>query len=504
MATNSHYNHVSHNDTIPSPTHETQIIDGVLRWPPTGLRVVIVGGGPAGLLAALECWRKGHQVEVVERNQAISTIGDIFFVGPSALATLKDYPTMLQQYSNVSWDNYVTYRRSDGMLVAPPFEWEYNRDDVPHHAAWPLRIRTSVSRAGLSEILYQQCRRLNIPVTFGVTVVDFEESASQGSGTAIATDGRRFTADIVIAADGLGTKSHKVVTGEVIRANPTGFAICRNFYRLDPEKHAALREKLAELSRPDCRCSSGEGFHCISVLSNDSAFVGITIPDDGTARESWAESITNEEFIKLLPITGNCDPLVLEIIRNIPENSTTKWQLCWRDPQPKWTSPEGRIIQLGDSAHAFIPSSMSGATTALEDGQSLAECLRLAGKEHAHLATKAHELMRLRRVSILQRVGFSNRREMHQKDGFEGIAKNKLDGGSMTLGKWTWTHNAEKYAVENFAKARQCLETGSEFEHTNIPKGFKWEDWSMKHELEKDEKGLSTADLKLNGDWGIY
>ncbi|GKT89066.1 hypothetical protein Ct61P_06916 [Colletotrichum tofieldiae] len=479
MATNSHYNHVSHNDTIPSPTHETQIIDGVLRWPPTGLRVVIVGGGPAGLLAALECWRKGHQVEVVERNQAISTIGDIFFVGPSALATLKDYPTMLQQYSNVSWDNYVTYRRSDGMLVAPPFEWEYNRDDVPHHAAWPLRIRTSVSRAGLSEILYQQCRRLNIPVTFGVTVVDFEESASQGSGTAIATDGRRFTADIVIAADGLGTKSHKVITGEALA-------------------------HVQDVDYTDITKCAREGFHCISVLSNDSAFVGITIPDDGTARESWAESITNEEFIKLLPITGNCDPLVLEIIRNIPENSTTKWQLCWRDPQPKWTSPEGRIIQLGDSAHAFIPSSMSGATTALEDGQSLAECLRLAGKEHAHLATKVHELMRLRRVSILQRVGFSNRREMHQKDGFEGIAKNKLDGGSMTLGKWTWTHNAEKYAVENFAKARQCLETGSEFEHTNIPKGFKWEDWSMKHELEKDEKGLSTADLKLNGDWGIY
>ncbi|GKT46764.1 FAD-dependent monooxygenase fsr3 [Colletotrichum spaethianum] len=353
-------------------------------------------------------------------------------------------------------------------------------------------------------MFYQQCRRLNIPVTFGVTIVDFEESASQRTGTAIAADGLRFTADIIIAADGLGTKSHKLVAGEVIRAIPTGFAICRTFYRLDPEKHAALCKKLTELTRPDCRCFSGEGFHCISVLGNDSVFVGITIPDDGTAQESWAESITNEEFIRLLPMTDSFDPLALEIIRNIPENSTTKWQLCWRDPQPKWTSPEGRIIQLGDSAHAFIPSSMSGATTALEDGLSLAECLRLAGKEHAHLATKVHELMRLRRVSILQRVGFSNRREMHQKGGFEEIVKNETDGGSMALGKWVWTHNAEKYATENFAKARQCMETSTEFQHTNIPKGFKWEDWSMKQELEKEQRGISTPDLKLNGDWSIY
>lgn len=35
-----------------------------------------------------------------------------------------------------------------------------------------------------------------------------------------------------------------------------------------------------------------------------------------------------------------------------------------------------------------------GASTALEDAQSLPECLRLAGKAQANLGTKVHEFIR--------------------------------------------------------------------------------------------------------------
>lgn len=38
------------------------------RLPPTGISVLIVGAGVAGLLAALECWRKGHNVRIIEKS----------------------------------------------------------------------------------------------------------------------------------------------------------------------------------------------------------------------------------------------------------------------------------------------------------------------------------------------------------------------------------------------------------------------------------------------------
>jgi succinate dehydrogenase/fumarate reductase flavoprotein subunit len=36
------------------------------RYPPTGIDILIVGGGLGGLTAALECYRKGHNVRILE------------------------------------------------------------------------------------------------------------------------------------------------------------------------------------------------------------------------------------------------------------------------------------------------------------------------------------------------------------------------------------------------------------------------------------------------------
>ena len=44
-------------------------------YPDSGLDVLIVGAGLAGLTAAIECVRKGHRVRVLERGAEINTMG---------------------------------------------------------------------------------------------------------------------------------------------------------------------------------------------------------------------------------------------------------------------------------------------------------------------------------------------------------------------------------------------------------------------------------------------
>jgi len=46
-------------------------------FPSSGLDVLVVGTGLAGLTAAIECIRKGHNVRVLERAAAINTLGEL-------------------------------------------------------------------------------------------------------------------------------------------------------------------------------------------------------------------------------------------------------------------------------------------------------------------------------------------------------------------------------------------------------------------------------------------
>ena len=54
--------------------HE-DVVDGVKRFPQNGIKVIIIGAGVGGLGAALECWRKGCEVVVLERSERLSPIG---------------------------------------------------------------------------------------------------------------------------------------------------------------------------------------------------------------------------------------------------------------------------------------------------------------------------------------------------------------------------------------------------------------------------------------------
>lgn len=49
--------------------------EGVNVHPSTGISCLVVGGGVGGLTMALESWRKGHTVRVVERSPSPSTAG---------------------------------------------------------------------------------------------------------------------------------------------------------------------------------------------------------------------------------------------------------------------------------------------------------------------------------------------------------------------------------------------------------------------------------------------
>ena len=53
--------------------------DNVHCEPPTGINVLIIGAGVGGIVAALECHRKGHNVRIWERSRSAAAGGECYF-----------------------------------------------------------------------------------------------------------------------------------------------------------------------------------------------------------------------------------------------------------------------------------------------------------------------------------------------------------------------------------------------------------------------------------------
>ncbi|KAF7524936.1 hypothetical protein G7054_g11258 [Neopestalotiopsis clavispora] len=424
--------------------------------------------------------------------------GDILAIGPSALAVFRHFPSLLQEYYDVGLDCENTVHHIDGNIAVPAMEFEYNRPDVAPHAAFPIRSKTIIGRYDLTNILYKQCVRLDIPIRWNVPIASYEEDGVSKKGRAIATDGTVYEADLVLAADGLGSRSHALTLGKPVRAVSTGYSVYRAaMWTRDLANAPLIEQYLKEQTRPQCRIYAGHNQHIVLVVSERLISIAITLPNDiqGQALESWSTTISYDKLISSLP-SPDYDPLFLEALQALPSDSVVKWDLCMRDPQPKWTSKQGHVLQLGDSAHSFIPTSANGATVAMEDGASIAECLRLSGQAGPALAAKVHQLLRFERVSLIQRMGLINRANFHR----EGHEEVKTLQSRITQGKWLWAHRSEEYAAENFAPAAAHLVSGSPFRNRNVPPGYVHEAWTLEDQIAREKEGV-VDDLHENGDW---
>jgi salicylate hydroxylase len=66
-------------------------------------------------------------------------------------------------------------------------------------------------------------------------------------------------------------------------------------------------------------------------------------------------------------------PVVQQLLSHV--TSCVKWKLASLPPLEKWVNESGRVVILGDAAHAMLPYLGQGAAMSIEDGAALAECL---------------------------------------------------------------------------------------------------------------------------------
>lgn len=156
-------------------------------------------------------------------------------IGPSAQQHVeKNWPAVYAAGLETAADPRISFHRVTGEKIADALAFavgkkgEVNLNDDGEPA--PDRAYRA-SRPKFTTALLEQALALGIDVMYGQRAVDYFEDETRAG--VILEDGSKIEGDVVVAADGLGTKSHKLVNGHDIRAISSKHSIFRTAYSVD-------------------------------------------------------------------------------------------------------------------------------------------------------------------------------------------------------------------------------------------------------------------------------
>lgn len=108
-------------------------------------------------------------------------------------------------------------------------------------------------------------------------------------------------------------------------------------------------------------------------------------------REGWAAMAADKEaLVGFLRANNEGMPeMVRNAVTSIPRESLNLWPFYVVPRLERWGSEAGKVLILGDAAHAIPPSAGQGINQAFEDTYVLAELLHAAGGEKRKVRGRA-------------------------------------------------------------------------------------------------------------------
>ncbi|KAK0730159.1 hypothetical protein B0H67DRAFT_25047 [Lasiosphaeris hirsuta] len=362
------------------------------------LRIIIVGAGLGGCAAAAALHHHGHEVvAVLDKVRAFNRLGDSLGLGENAYKLLARWGCSIKEIQEIgNQAPTMRIRRwHDGKVLA-----EQPLMDMAGYIG---------HRGDYHDIFLKWVRERGIPIRMGCEVVAYSDAAAPTPSLTLAT-GEVLTADVIVACDGIKSLARHLVLGAQDDPVSSGYACFRAYFepsadmRADPARNAFLGEDSVNFW-------IGPDTHVVqNTLRGGREFNWIlTHKDDGDVPESWFQPGDMDEVRRLV---ADIDPAIREAIKST--DKCLDWKICYRKPLPTWVSPEShRIVLLGDSCHAHLPTSAQGASQACESAGVLAVCLGLVARDEIRIGTRAYEKLRFPRTRVSQTHGEDLRDRWH-------------------------------------------------------------------------------------------
>lgn len=331
---------------------------------PDGSPVLIAGGGPGGLVAAIALRRQGFEVRVFERAPELRVAGAGLTLQINAVRMLQ--PLGLAQAVAAAGQRVVAgaLEQADGTVL--------QRMDLARAAARFGQSGVAIHRGALADILSRA-----LPdglVEYDAGVVDARQDAD--GVTAVLSDGREVAGAALVGADGIHSVVRRALFGEVL-PRYAGYTCWRG---VAPPSVPVPPKGTVE------RWGAGRRFGIVPLgAAGTYWFATSNAPAGGTDPENLHASLRTL-------FAGFADP-VPGLIAGTPTTSILRNDIVDLPILPRWTV--GRITLLGDAAHAMTPNMGQGACQAIEDAVILADHLRRA---EIPAALQAYEAARRDRV----------------------------------------------------------------------------------------------------------
>jgi len=411
----------------------------------SGIKLIIVGAGFAGLTAAIEADRKGHSVILFDKSAELLPLGDIISFGQNSTRIMVKWPGVWEALQPIIHKTEVVHFLDwNGKFVT-------TQSFAEEHRTWGRRVNGH--RGEIHKVVYDHAVARGLDIRLGHHVVDYFESDDE-AGVVLA-DGRRFTADLVLAAEGVRSRGRKIVLGFEDKPKSSGYAVFRTWYPADELFENDVTKHLVE--HGDSHYAwIGPDVHFLAAAIKDGKEMSwvCTHIDDGDIEESWQFPGKIEDALR---VVDGWDPVVTELVKATPADRIYDYKLVFRDPLQTFISPKGRIALIGDAAHPFLPTSIQGASQAMEDGTVMAACLdKIAGgKGTVQEAVRVWERIRYQRVHKVQATGVMTREQWHKAD-WDAIWR---DPDSLHLDRPAWILNfdAEADAYDSYDRIRDEL-----------------------------------------------
>ncbi|MDX6740206.1 FAD-dependent oxidoreductase [Actinocorallia sp. A-T 12471] len=315
--------------------------------------VLIVGAGVAGSALAILLRRGGVAVEIAEINPDLTALGSGITLQGNALRQLRDLGVWDRvRAAGYGFDTFAV-RAPDGSLLAEMSDYRTGGDDLP--------ATLGMNRPELAAILHDAVKESGATVRFGLTVASLTQSGERVDVR--FSDGSAGTYDLVVGADGVRSHIRELI-GIETRPEPVGMGIWRVHTR-----------RPASVERTDL-VYGGSCYIAGYCPTSDTEMYAYLV-EDARPKGAVAPADMAAEMRRLAESYGGAWREIAEDLTDSARINYTWFESLLVD-RP-WN--RGRVVVIGDAAHACPPTLAQGAAMCLEDAAVLAELILAGGPD---------------------------------------------------------------------------------------------------------------------------